>query len=373
MKLSGNILTIDGWIKGDLLVKDGLISDIQAKSDYTDQYLPYIIPGFIDLHVHGGGGLDIMQAGSAARITAETHARFGTTSLLATTMTAPAHDIEKALHAVADVIKQPHKGADIIGIHLEGPFINPKKLGAQPAYAISANYELIEKLHKICPIRVITLAPEIAENLDIIPWLNRQNICVQIGHTLAGYDDCVCALRAGARSFTHLYNAMSPLHHRDPGVVGTAMAHGFYCEIIPDLVHVQKGAMLAAMRAIPRLYGVTDGTAACGMPDGQYKLGENDVFKHDSAVRLKDGTLAGSTLTLDIAFRNFITLGDSVAQASQRLSEYQASYLGLKDRGVLLPGTRADINIIDPNHLTLRQTYVAGQCVCDHSNLEKNK
>lgn len=369
MKLSGNILTIDGWIKGDLLADDGLITDIRTNSAYAEESLPYIIPGFIDLHVHGGGGIDIMQAGEAACVTAQTHARFGTTTLLATTMTAPVSDIEKALLAISNVMKQPYKGADILGVHLEGPFINPEKLGAQPAHAIRASRELIEKFHTIAPIRIITLAPEFAENLEIIQWLDNQNIRVQIGHTLAGYEECVCALRAGARSFTHLYNAMSPLKHREPGVVGTAMAHGFYCEIIPDLVHVKKGAMLAAMRSIPRLYGVTDGTAACGMPDGQYKLGENDVFKRDGAVRLKDGTLAGSALTLDRAFRNFIMLGDSVAQASQRLSEYQANYLGLKDRGALLPGTRADINIIDQNHLTLRQTYVAGQCICDHNKL----
>lgn len=363
MKLTGNILTRDGWITGHLIIKNDLIGDIQVLSAGITTGQPYIIPGFIDLHVHGGGGQDIMQGGEAARILAQTHARFGTTSVLATTMTARENEITKAFEAIAKVMQSPPAdGADILGVHLEGPFINPGKLGAQPAHAIPASRKMVSRLHKIAPVRVITLAPEFAENLDIISWLEQHNIRAQIGHSLADYNQCVCALRAGARSFTHLYNAMSPLSHRAPGVVGTALAHGFYCEIIPDLVHVDKGAMLAAMRAIPQLYGITDGTAACGMPDGKYKLGENDVYKKDGAVRLQDGTLAGSTLTLDIALKNFIRLGDSLAQASKRLSEYQADYLGLKDRGRLMPGLRADINILDQDY-TITRTFISGHCI----------
>jgi len=361
MKLTGNILTPDGWITGHLIIKNGLVDNIETLSAEMTTGQSFIIPGFIDLHVHGGGGQDIMQGEEAARILAQAHARFGTTSVLATTMTARENEITKAFKAIAKVMESPPAdGADILGVHLEGPFINPGKLGAQPAHAIPARRDLVSRLHDIAPIRIITLAPEFAENLDIIPWLEQRNIRAQIGHSLADYGQCVCALRAGAQSFTHLYNAMSPLSHRAPGVVGAALAHGFYCEIIPDLVHVDEGAILAAMRAVPRLYGITDGTAACGMPDGKYKLGENDVYKKDGAVRLKNGTLAGSALTLDLALKNFIRLGDSLAQASKRLSEYQADYLGLKDRGRLRQGLRADINVLDQNY-TITQTFTAGQ------------
>ncbi|KAA6405542.1 N-acetylglucosamine-6-phosphate deacetylase [Candidatus Tokpelaia sp.] len=363
MKLAGNILTADGWINGHLTIKDGLIAGINRISGEIVTGAPCLIPGFIDLHVHGGGGYDIMQGGEAARVLARTHARFGSTSVLATTMTAPPAAIDAAFAAVAAVRRNPPAdGADILGIHLEGPFINPEKLGAQPAYAIRADKEFINRLNAAVPIRIITIAPEFAENLALIPWLGRQNIRVQIGHTLADYEQCCCALQAGAKSFTHLYNAMSPLSHRAAGAVGAALAHARYCEIIPDLVHVGKGAMRAAMRAIPRLYGITDGTAACGMPDGQYRLGENDIYKQGNAVRLADGTLAGSVLTLDKALKNFIRLGDSLAQASHRLSAYQADYLGLQDRGRLEIGLRADLNIID-THYNIIDTYIAGRRV----------
>jgi len=339
MKLTGNILTNNRWVFGDL-----------------------IIPGFIDLHVHGGRGMDIMQGGEATRVIAQMYARYGTTSLLATIMTAKEEKIIHALKAIAQMMKTPTGGADIMGVHLEGPFINAAKLGAQPNYTTRASRALIHRFHAIAPIRIVTLAPEFSKNLDIIPWLVQQNIHAQIGHTLADYGQCICALKAGAQSFTHLYNAMSPLRHRAPGAVGSALAKGFYCEIIPDLIHADKGAVLTAMRAIPRLYGITDGTAACGMPDGKYKLGENNIYKKEGIVRLKNGTLAGSVLTLDQAFKNFIMLGDSPIQASKRLSEYQADYLRLEDRGRLLPGLRADINVMDKN-FNLLKTYVAGHCV----------
>lgn len=362
MQLTGNILTDGSWMPGKLTIENGLISSIEPVCAQAAEGMPYLLPGFIDLHVHGGGGFDVMQGGEAARILAQTHARFGTTSLLATTVTARKKDIIRAVEAIARMMETPTGGADIMGVHLEGPFINPDKLGAQPNHTMRASRALISELQRIAPIRIVTLAPEFAENLDIIPWLTGQDIRPQIGHTLADYGQCVCALKAGARSFTHFYNAMSSLQHRACGAVGAALAYGFYCEIIPDLVHVDQGAMRAAMRAIPRLYGVTDGTSACGMPDGRYKLGEHDVIRKADAVRLKDGTLAGSTLTLDQAFRNFITLGDCPAKASKRLSEYQADYLGLADRGRLLPGLRADIIVMDSD-FHLLQTFVCGQCV----------
>ena len=157
---------------------------------------------------------------------------------------------------------------------------------------------------------------------------------------------------------------MTPLHHREPGLVGTALAHAQHAEIIPDLVHVHPGAIRAALRAIPGLYCVSDATAAAGMPDGDYRLGSHRVTKCMGGVRLADGTLAGSTLTLDQALRNLVALGLSVAEASARVSRHAADYLGLSDRGRLAVGAWADVVQLEPGALTLQGVIVEGERVC---------
>ena len=167
---------------------------------------------------------------------------------------------------------------------------------------------------------------------------------------------------AGARLATHLFNAMSPLHHRNPGLVGAALAHAEYAEIIPDLLHVHPGAIRAALRAIPRLYVVTDSTSATGMPDGEYRLGSQHVTKCLGGVRLADGTLAGSTLTMDQALRNLVSLGLPIADVSNRMSRYAADYLGIADRGRLLVGARADLVVLDAD-LQLTQVIVEGESI----------
>jgi N-acetylglucosamine-6-phosphate deacetylase len=173
-------------------------------------------------------------------------------------------------------------------------------------------------------------------------------------------------MKHGARSFTHLFNAMSPLHHRNPGMVGAALAHAEYAEIIPDLLHVHPGAIRAAMRAIPRLYVVTDSTSATGMPDGEYRLGSQHVTKCLGGVRLADGTLAGSTLTMDQALRNLVSLGLPMADVSNRMSRYAADYLGLEDRGRLARGAWADIVVFD-RELALTATYVEGESIVEYA------
>src|SRR5207244_9668141 len=204
-------------------------------------------------------------------------------------------------------------------------------LGAQPDFVRPASMPEVLALHALAPIVLITLAPELPGNLDIIPALRAAGFRVQIGHSLGTYEDGVAALERGAGGFTHLFNAMSGMHHRTPGIVGAALAHAQYAEIIPDLVHVHPGAVLAALRAIPCLYCVTDSTAAAGMPDGEYRLGRHSVTKCLGGVRLADGTLAGSTLTMDQALRNLMALGLSLREASLRVSTHADVYLGLQD------------------------------------------
>ncbi|MBI6952652.1 MULTISPECIES: N-acetylglucosamine-6-phosphate deacetylase [unclassified Pseudomonas] len=356
-----NILTPDGWVRGQLHLENGRIQAIEGTPcDPLTNDLPYLLPGFIDLHVHGGGGSDIMQGGEAFATIARTHRRFGTTSLLATTMTAPREELARVLGELGAHLKQPRQGARILGVHLEGPYINPGKLGAQPNFAHQALLDEVEEYLALAPIKVITIAPEIAGHLPLIQALSQRGIRLQIGHTLGSYEEGVAALEAGASSFTHLYNAMSPLHHREPGIVGAALAHARYAELIPDLLHVHPGAIKVALRAIPCLYCVTDSTAAAGMPDGEYRLGSHTVTKCLGGVRLPDGTLAGSTLTMDQALRNLVKIGLPLAEASARLSRYPADYLGIADRGRLQPGAWADAVLLD-RQLNLTAVMVEGE------------
>ena len=369
MKLHGHVLTPGGFVRGDLAVKGGriaaidgtLVDEATARADDTR---PLLLPGFIDLHLHGGGGADTMDAGDAIATIARLHARHGTTSLLATTMTAPLADIEAALRALAPAIAQRATGAArVLGVHLEGPYIHPQRLGAQPAFARLPSLGEILALHALAPIRVITLAPDTEGALAMIPSLVGAGLRVQLGHSAASYEQACSALQQGAGSFTHLFNAMGAFHHRTPGAVGAALAMAERAEIIPDLLHVHPGAILAARRAIPQLYAVTDATAATGMPDGDYRLGRQTVRKCEGGVRLADGTLAGSTLTMDQALRNLVQLGLPLAEAALRTSGHAAHYLGLADRGQLTVGAWADVVALHPHTLQLQQVVVEGDVI----------
>ncbi|MDP1977083.1 N-acetylglucosamine-6-phosphate deacetylase [Undibacterium sp.] len=361
LQVQGQILTPQGWVHGTLAF-DEKIQSITADMSVVDaESAAYILPGFVDLHVHGAGGKDTMEAGDAVRIIARKHAKHGTTSMLATTMTAPLADLELALQGIKpEVDKRSSGGARILGVHLEGPYINPGKLGAQPAFAHTGSLEQVRHLDAIAPIRLITVAPEMEGHLQLVRELTAIGMQVQIGHTLGTYEEGKAALENGATGFTHLYNAMSRLDHRAPGMVGAALAHAQFSEIIPDLLHVHPGAIKAAMRAIPHLYCVTDSTAASGMPDGQYMLGRQVVHKCLGGVRLEDGTLAGSTLTMDQALRNLVSIGLDLEDASKRVSTYAADYLGLNERGRLQAGSYADLVVLD-RQLNLIAVYVEGE------------
>jgi N-acetylglucosamine-6-phosphate deacetylase len=355
----GRILTPAGWVRGRIRA-GATIRSIEEDSGVTSDKI--ILPGFIDLHVHGAGGIDIMQGGDAAQRVAQFHARHGTTTMLATTMTAPINDIENALRGARQAIDQPAAdAAHVIGIHLEGPFINRSRLGAQPPLVSVCTMEIVRRWHELAPIRVMTMATEVPGHLELIRPLAEMGIRVQAGHSAGSYEDGVAALQAGLAGFTHLFNGMSGLNQYAPGIVGAAFAHAQYAEIIPDLQHVQPGALRAALRAIPRLYAITDATSATGMPDGEYMLGSQKVFKCASCVRLVKGdSLAGSALTMDQALRNLVDLGLNLRDASNRVSQFPADYLGLQDRGSLVPGSRADIVALN-NDLQISTVLLAGR------------
>ncbi|KAF1015245.1 MAG: N-acetylglucosamine-6-phosphate deacetylase [Stenotrophomonas maltophilia] len=366
--LHGRILTPLGWRRGrvhfDTQVRHLQVDDHSGADDGT---LPVILPGFVDLHVHGAAGVDLMQGGDVARTISRTHARFGTTTLLATTMTAGIDEIEHALQGVAAVMAAPAAdAAQIAGVHLEGPFISPQRLGAQPPRTVEATLARVQALHALAPIRVMTLASEIGQHTALIPALAALGIRVQIGHSAGRYEDAVAALQAGAVGFTHLFNGITGVDHYTPGVAAAALEHAQYAEIIPDLQHVHPGVIRLAARAIPRLYAVTDATAATGMPDGEYALGEQRVHKCMGCVRLASGSLAGSALTMDQGLRNLVQVGMELAEASQRVSTFPADYLGLADRGRIAPDTRADLVVLDAQ-LQLQQVFAAGTAIDLHA------
>lgn len=366
--ITGHLLTPRGFVRGSLSWAGGRLDVVDGdpvdEATVRGSALPLVLPGFVDTHVHGGGGADTMDAGTAVRTLAATHLRHGTTALLATTMTAPLDEIRAALLALAPLLAQRPAGtARVLGVHLEGPYISPDRLGAQPAFTRPPALDEILALDAVAPIRLVTLAPEAEGALPLIPALVQAGMRVQIGHSAATYEQALAALQQGAQGFTHLFNAMSALHHRAPGVAGAALAHAQHAEIIPDLLHVHPGAIHAALRAIPGLFCVSDATAATGMPDGAYRLGRQTVHKCLGGVRLADGTLAGSTLTLDQALRNLVAIGLPLADAAARCSTVTANYLGLADRGRLAPGAWADLVVLDAATLRVQRVVCEGEIV----------
>lgn len=274
---------------------DSIVHALEPKPQNKPTSL--FLPAPVDLHVHGGGGHDCMSGENAIRGMLKTHALHGTGALLATSVTAPFTNTSEFIANAARVMQSPDSdAATLLGVHLEGPFISPDKLGAQPPYAAAIDLEQLESWLTSNIVKVITYAPELDPHGDLITLCKRYDVRVQIGHTVCSWHQAQQALQAGC-GVTHLYNAMSGVSHREGGAATAALAYADYAEIIVDGLHVDRAAFDAAKRAIPNLYSVTDGTAASGMPDGDYMLGSLAVHKKDGQVLLPDGTIAGSCLT----------------------------------------------------------------------------
>ena len=349
--LKGMVLTPGGWVRGRVRF-GAAIGAVEPDGRAPDDR--FILPGFVDLHVHGGGGADCMDGPAAVQAMAAFHVRHGTTSLLATTVTAPADDLRRAAAGIGEACRRLVPGAArVLGMHLEGPFISPDALGAQPPYAIPPAPALVDELCALAPVRVATYAPEVDGDGALLALFLARSVRAQIGHTTCSYEQARDALRRGAGGFTHLFNAMTGLHHRQPGAAGAALAHAPHAEVILDGLHVGEGALHAALRAIPGLYGVTDAVAAAGMPDGEYTLGRHRIVKKGGAARLPGGGLAGSVLTMDAALRTLLSLGLPLDEAARRLSTVPADYLGLADRGRISVGAAADMVVVDETGVLL--------------------
>ncbi len=320
-----------------------------------------IVPGFVDVHIHGAGGHDVMEGTrESLEIVAATVAAHGTTSLVATTVTASEKETRDSVAGIAHFILNTSQyparelSAEILGIHFEGPFISPARRGVHPAkWIVPPSRELLAQLlgEARGTAQILTLAPELPGALDLISAARQAGLVVSLGHTDATYEQAQAAIEAGASHAAHVFNAMRPFSHRGTGVIGAVLTSPkVSAELIADGVHVDEAAMrmLVELKTPERVIMVSDGMSATGMPDGKYQLGMFEVKVSGGVARNAEGKLAGSTLTLDRALRNMVALGVPLSSALRMVTANPARQIGLGARkGVLAPGADADLVFLD--------------------------
>jgi N-acetylglucosamine-6-phosphate deacetylase len=350
-----------------ILIRDGVIEAIGPRQGMS---LPggaqevsareqTAIPGFVDVHIHGAGGHDVMEGTEEAlAAVACTVAKHGTTSFVATTVTASPEDTCRSVEGIARYISTQHETdearADVLGIHYEGPFISPARRGVHPVEWIQLpSAELLEKLFHAASgnARILTIAPELLGAAPCIDAAHKAGVVVAMGHTDATYEQARAAIARGAHHAVHVYNAMRPFSHRDSGVIGAVLTSPeVTAELIADGVHVEEAAMRLLLQAKGAgcVILVSDGISATGMPDGKYMLGKFEVTVSGGVCRNAEGRLAGSTLTLDRALRNIVGLGVPLVDAVGMLTVNPATLLGIEfKKGALRIGADADIVLLD--------------------------
>jgi N-acetylglucosamine-6-phosphate deacetylase len=328
-------------------------------------------PGFLDVHIHGAGGHDVMEASEdALQAVSRMLAAHGTTSFVATTVTASPESICKTAEGIAAYISRQHQSgnghAEILGVHFEGPFISSARRGVHPPEFLKLpSADLLEKFVDAAKgyAQILTIAPELLGAMPCIDAARKAGLVVAIGHTDATYEQARAAIARGAHHAVHVYNAMRPFSHRDSGVIGAVLTTPeVTAELIADGVHVDETAMRLLLQAkgAAGVILVSDGISATGMPDGKYTLGTFDVTVSGGVCRNSEGKLAGSTLTLDRALRNIVNLGVPLADALRMLTLNPATLLGIEfKKGSLRPGADADMVLLDES-LNVTQTWTRG-------------
>ncbi|WP_375484629.1 N-acetylglucosamine-6-phosphate deacetylase [uncultured Jatrophihabitans sp.] len=350
----------DGWVA----VEDGLVTGVGSgvPPGPAERVAGWLVPGFVDLHVHGGGGHDLTASPADLDAAVAFHRTHGTTALLASLVTAPVEQLCRQLSEVADRAEDPSSG--VLGAHLEGPFLSPARCGAHdPDHLLLPYRDVLRRLIAAArgQLRVMTLAPELPGALDLVAELRAAGVVAAVGHTDATYEQALAAFDRGATLATHLYNAMRPVHHRDPGPVLAALDAGVVCEVINDGVHVHPAVVREVQSRGPgRLALVTDAISAAGAGDGDYDLGGRAVRVDGGHARLADsgadrGSLAGSTLTMDDAVARAVTAGLDPVDAVAAATSTPARVVGEDDRhGVIAPGRRADLVLLDEQFAVVR-------------------
>ena len=390
----GDLVLPDRIVPGSLLVEDERIAAIESRpadpagATIVDVSGCYVVPGFVDVHVHGIEGHDTLDGGDAVALIAARLPRYGVTAFCPTTVACPPDVLRSFLAQVRMArIAGDGQGARVLPAHLESNFINPEYRGAQPATCLrlpptavdvheaysprEGAYSGVEILTAIVASRadvgIVTLAPELPGGLELIKSLVASGHRVALGHSGADFETSLAAIEAGARHATHLFNRMTPLAHRAPGLAGAVLASdAIAAELICDGYHVHPSMCRVAMAAkgVDRIMAITDGTGGSGLPIGATaRLGGRPIHVRDEAAFLDDGTLAGSTLTMDRAFRNIVTsFGASIVEAAVMCSTTPARELGLTGLGVLAEGATADMVVLDRDFRVLR-TFVNGEQV----------
>ena len=351
--ITGRIVTPDGVVDGALDTADGVITAITPGP--VAPGAPWIVPGFVDMHCHGGGGHTFTTADAdATRAGASFHAGHGTTTLLASLVSSPFDIMLAAVTAYAPLVRDGVIG----GVHFEGPYLSEACCGAQnPAFLRDPSIDELTRLVDAADgsIRMITIAPERPGALTAIRFLVEHGVIAAVGHTDATYNQVLDAIEAGATVGTHVFNGMRPPHHRAPGPVYALLgAAGIVCEFVADGVHMADETLSFAIGVVGnrRTALITDAITATGMSDGAYDLGGQAVTVADGVARLtrvdgEPGSIAGSTLTMDAAFRRTARVTGSIVDAARAASTTPASALGLTDSGALVPGLRADLVQLD--------------------------
>ncbi len=377
--IGGSVVTSTEVIEqGTVLCEDGRITfagsardaDAEAGSRIIDAAGKFVLPGFIDTHVHGSGGNDVMMNGSAGiRRASRAMLRYGTTAWMPTTIAARHHELLKAVTDTLAAEDNPDPAAEILGIHLEGPYINLKFKGAQPEEGIrDPNFDECRELLEAGQgrVKIMTLAPELPGSLELIRFLKSNGVAPSLGHSDADYDTALAGIAAGATRATHLFNAMSGLHHRKPGLAAACLNEpGITAEIILDGVHVNPQMARLAIRAKGRdsICLITDAAAAQGCPDGIYTLGEyHQIQVHGNLCTLMDGTtIAGSVLTMNRAVMNALGFDAmNLVDAAYSAALMPAKFCGVADRkGSLEAGKDADVAILNAD-FTVHATVKAG-------------
>ncbi|MGF7400361.1 N-acetylglucosamine-6-phosphate deacetylase [Thermoanaerobacterium thermosaccharolyticum] len=371
--INGRLLLDNNIVDGkDLLIEDNKIAAIGkglSGDNVIDADGNYVSPGFIDIHIHGSAGFDTMDGTfDAINAISKSIAKRGTTSFLPTTMTEDKNKIKNAIKNVYEN-KNRVEGAEILGIHMEGPFINPKQKGAQDEkFILKPTIDNFFELggDYIDIVKLVTIAPEIDGSLELIKFLKEKGIIVSVGHSDSTYDEVVAGFKAGITHATHVFNAMRGFHHREVGTLGAIFDLDISAELIADGIH----SVFPAIRTLLKLKGkdntnlITDAMMAANLSDGVYQLGGQDVYVKSGAARLKSGVLAGSTLTLDKAVKNILTNTDLSLYESVALASYNsAKVIGVQDRkGLIKEGYDADIIIFDDD-IDIKKTIVGGKIV----------
>ncbi|WP_312503067.1 N-acetylglucosamine-6-phosphate deacetylase [Lacrimispora sp.] len=372
---NGRFYINGSFVLGDLLAEDGVIREI-AEVHNGDVAVVYdmeeklVVPGFIDIHTHGAAGVDVNTATAEDY---ETICRFfaaqGTTAWLGSVLT---DTREQTLWCIEEYKKwknREHQGAELLGIHLEGPFLSPEYKGAMPEHLLrKGDLELVKEYQKAAEgdVKYITLSPETEGNIPMIPELKKLGIQVAIGHSGADYDTACAAIEAGARGATHTGNAMKLLHQHFPAIWGAVLeSDKVFCEIICDGRHLHPGTvrLIIKTKGLDQVVAVTDSIMAAGLPDGNYKLGVNEVVVENGDARLAcGGSRAGSTLTMEGALKNLLEYtGRPLREVLRLLTENPARLIGVYDRmGSIEEGKEANLVVLDETCNVLK-TYVHGR------------